>query len=189
LDFRVRNIVIMLVLAVLAVATGLTSWQRQTAPTAPAVASVARPLGYYVRDARIVGTDAQGRVSYRIYAEKLDELPDEQRLRLEGVSLEYRPVDEAAWDISARSANAPKDHSELELEGDVELRSAPADGSAPVVISTQQLRFSPGTSRAETDEPVAVHVGDWRLAAVGLRTDLKDHTLELESQVHGTFSR
>lgn len=184
-----RNTVVMVVLAVLAAATGLVSWQRQATPTPPAVVADARPLGYYVRDARLVGTDEQGRVTYRILAEKLDELPDQQRLRLEGVSVEYRPMETAAWDISAKVANAPKDHSELELEGDVELRSAPADGSAPVVISTQQLKFWLDTSRAETDEAVDVHVGDWRLAAVGLRTHLKDHTLELESQVHGIFSR
>jgi lipopolysaccharide export system protein LptC len=73
--------------------------------------------------------------------------------------------------------------------GDVELRSAPADGTAPVVISMQQLRFWLDSSRAETEGAVDVHVGDWRLAAVGLRTHLKDHILELESQVHGTFSR
>jgi lipopolysaccharide export system protein LptC len=50
------------------------------------------------------------------------------------------------------------------------------------------LKFSADTSRAETDDAVNIRVGDWRFDAVGLRTDLKDDTLRLESEVHGIFA-
>jgi len=127
-------------------------------------------------------------VAYRILADRLDELPGEDRLRLEGVKVEYGPADETAWAISAASAITPKDGSLLDLAGDVELRSSPADGSHPLTILTQALRFSPDTSSVESDEAVQFRVGDWQLDAVGLRTDLKGDTLELESQVHGKFA-
>jgi LPS export ABC transporter protein LptC len=76
----------------------------------------------------------------------------------------------------------------LDLVGNVEVRSSPTDGSEPLTIATEKLRFSPDTSSAESDGPVEIHVGDWQLTTIGLRTHLKGDTLELESQVHGTFA-
>ena len=187
LDFILRNTVILLGLAFLAAVTWFASLER-IGPTSDTVVDAdTRPLGYYLRGARIVGTDEQGRVAYRILAQQLDEVPNEERLRLEGVSVEYRPAEETAWDISAASASAPKDRSVLELAGNVELRSSPADGSTPLLITTQQLRFTPDTSSAESDETVTIHVGDWQLVADSLRTHLKGDTLELES-VNGIFA-
>src|SRR5688572_33003251 len=96
-----RNTVVMIVLALLAAATGLLRWQRATPDPVPAVDESTSPLGYYVHGARLLGTDEQGRVAYRVVAARLDELPEEQRLRLEGVNVDYRPVGEPAWTISA----------------------------------------------------------------------------------------
>jgi len=184
----VRNTVVMLVLAIFAAATWVATWppQEQRLPTGRR--GEAGPLGYYVRGARLLGTDDEGRVTYRVRAERLDELPAEDQLRLEGVNLEYEPVADTAWAISAAKANALKDGSLLELSGDVEIRNVPAQGSIQQTILTQALRFWPDTSRVESDQPVELRVGDWRLRAVGLSSDLKGHTLRLESQIHGTFS-
>jgi LPS export ABC transporter protein LptC len=183
-----RNTVVMVVLAVLAAATWLYTWQPD-APAAPAPTDTdAQPLGYYVHGARVLGTDEEGRVIYRVSARRLDELPDQGVLNFDGVSVEYRPMDATPWEISANSAIGPKDGSALELVGQVELKSAPTDGVAPVLITTERLKFSADTSRAETDQAVKIRVGDWQLDAVGLRTDLKDDTLRLESDIHGTFA-
>ena len=186
--FHLRNTVVMVVLAIVAAVTWVASWQREEPATPAPAAADPRPLGYYLYGARLLGTDEQGRVAYRVLAQRIDELPDEGRLRFEGVSVEYQPVGETAWAISAANASGPKDGSQLDLAGNVEVRSAPTDGSRPESFSTQKLRFSPESSSAETDEPVTIHVGDWHLDAIGLRTHLKDDTLRLESQVHGTFA-
>jgi LPS export ABC transporter protein LptC len=147
-----------------------------------------RPLGYYLKGARLLGTDTEGRVAYRILAERLEEVPDREVLELDGVEVEYRPADSQPWRISASRATAPKDGSLLDLTGSVELRNEPAAGSEPVVIATDALRFVPDTSSAESDQAVRIRVGDWQLDAIGIRTHLKGDTLELESQVHGRFS-
>lgn len=181
-----RNTVVMIVLAILAAATWVATWPGQ-APEPAAAASDAPPLGYYLRGTRLLGTDEQGRVIYRLNAERVDELPGEARLRLEGVNLEYRPADATAWGISAATASTPKDGSLLDLVGNVEIRSAPSDDSDPLRITTQKLRFWPDTSSVESDELVEIRIGDWHLQGIGLSTDLKEHTLKLESQVHGTF--
>jgi LPS export ABC transporter protein LptC len=181
-----RNTVVLIVLALLAAATGVLRWQRATPPPAPTVDESARPLGYYVKGASLLGTDEQGRVAYRVFATRLDELPDEQLLKIEGAMVDYRPDGETPWTISATTASAPKDRSVIDLVGDVELKSAPTDGSEPTTVLTQKLKFSPDRSTAETDEAVTVYFGDWEFEAARLRADLKDDTLELESG-HGEF--
>jgi LPS export ABC transporter protein LptC len=185
----VRNTLFIILLAIVAAATWIATWPAQQPDAGAGTDGDARPLGYYVHGARVLGTDEQGRVLYRINAERFDEVPDEERLRLEGVAIEYLPADETAWALSATSASYPKDGSLLDLIGNVQVSSTPTDGSEPVTILTDKLRFWPDTSSAESDEPVKIHVGDWQLTAVGLRTHLKGDTLKLESQVHGTFSR
>jgi LPS export ABC transporter protein LptC len=185
----VRNTVVMIALAILAAATWIATWPPQgQAPAAERSADLG-PLGYYARGTRILVTDEQGRVTVTIRAERLSEVPGEQRLQLEGIAAEYQPADETAWALSAASGSAPKDASLLDLSGDVEVRSTPIDGSKPITIATQSLRFRPETSSAESADLVKIRIGDWRFEAVGLRTHLKGDTLELESKVHGTFAR
>lgn len=184
-----RNTVVMIVLAILAAASWVATWQREDPNQQGAPRTDTAPLGFYVRGAELLGTDEQGRVLYRLRADRLDELPDEGRLQLEGVNVEYQPAEETAWAISAARASRLKNGQLLDFAGNVEVRNTPTDGSEPLTIATEQLRFSPDTSSAESDEAVRMRVGDWQLDAVGLRTHLKGHTLELESQVHGTFSR
>jgi LPS export ABC transporter protein LptC len=183
-----RNTAAMVVLAVLAAATWVWSWRPEAPAAAVPAATDAAPLGYFVHGARVLGTNEQGQVVYRVNARRLDEQPDQGVLIFDGVSVEYQPMDATPWEISANGGSGPKDGSALELVGQVELKSLPDDGSTPVVITTERLKFSADTSRAETDEAVQIRVGDWRLDAVGLSTDLKDDTLRLESEVHGTFA-
>jgi lipopolysaccharide export system protein LptC len=178
----------MIVLAALAVATWIYG-RAPPPPARPPAADGAAPLGYYVRAARMLGTDEQGRVAYRIMADNLEEFPDRELLKLDGVRIEYAPADADSWLISAGAGSAPKDGSELALEGDVVLRSQPRDGGRPVVISTDQLRFFPETSSAESATPVRISVGDWQVEAGRLRTHLKGDVVELESKVHGKFSK
>ena len=184
-----RNTLVMIVLALLAAASWVATWQRQDAPETVEAVGDTRPLGFYARRAELLGTDEQGRVTYRLRADRLDELPEQNRLQFEGVAVEYQPADETGWAISAASASRPKDGSLLDFAGNVEVRNSPADGTEQLTIFTEQLRFSPDTSSVESDDRVRMRVGDWQLEGVGLRTHLKGDTLELESQVHGTFSR
>lgn len=182
-----RNTVVMAVLAILAAATWFATWQREDAAPPADQAADAVPLGYFARGARIVGTDEQGRPTYRIFAERLDEVPGQDRLRLTGVNVDYEPPDEGAWSLSAASATYERDGSQLDFAGNVEVRSAPTGDGKPVTITTEQLLFSPDTSSAASKETVHIRVGDLQLSGVGLRADLKGDTLKLESVVHGTL--
>lgn len=179
-----RNGVAIILLLAAAIVTWY--WSRPAEP--PRVVRRAEdqaPLGYYVRGARMQGTDANGRVTYRILADRLEELPDQSLLELNGVRIEYSPADEVPWLIRAERASTPKSGARLDLEGDVELRSEPTDGKKPIAITTARLTFVPDESMAVSSEPVRLTVGDWHVDAVGLNANLKDDEVELESNVHG----
>lgn len=181
-----RNTVVMLVLAVFAAATWFVTLPPQNAAPVVERGADSEPLGYYARGARLSGTDDNGRLTYRVFAERLDEVPGAELLQLTGVTVDYWPADDAPWALSAATATYARDGSAIELRGQVEVRNSPSDGSKPKRIATEQLRFLPDTSSAESEEPVEIHVGDWQLHGVGLRADLKEGTLKLES-VRGTL--
>jgi len=173
-------------------AAAVASWiyVRPEPPAAPLLGSGDDgPLGYYLKGARLLGTDSEGRLAYRILADRLEEHADRERLLLKGVRIEYRPANELPWLITAGSGSSPKDGSQLDLTGGVELRSEPTDGSPPTQITTESLRFTPATASVASDQVAELRVGDWQLSGKGLRAHLKDERLELESDVHGKFAR
>lgn len=178
----------MVVLAILAAATWIATWQRLDVSPLVDRVTATEPLGYYARGARLSGTDEQGRLTYRVFAERLEELPGEEGVQLVGVNVDYQPSDDTEWTLMSATARYARDGSQIDLLGNVEVRSLPVGGSRSVTIFTDKLVFSPDTSRAETDEKVEIGVGDWQLQGVGLRSDLKGGTLRLESEVHGTLA-
>lgn len=181
-----RNLLLIVLLGAAAVASWLFSRPALIEPSRRGAAGDSE-LGYYLRGARMLGTDANGRAVYRILADRLEERPDEERLLLDRVQIEYRPTGQLPWVITAGSGSATRDHSELELKDGVEIRSQPTDGSAPVHVTTSTLTFLPPSSSAETDQRVVIDVGSWHLEGVGLRSLLKDDRVELKSDVHGKF--
>jgi len=181
-----RNVLAAGALACAAAATWY--WSRPPAP-APAAraANDTAPLGYYLRGARITGTDDDGRITYMLTAEHAEERPAEERLELLGVRIDYRPESEVSWQVRAARAAAPKSGSHLELSGEVELRDEPVDGRPPTVIRAETLRLAPDEYVAETSAPIEVTIGNDVLRAVGLKADLKHDHLQLESEGHGRF--
>ncbi len=176
------------VIALLAAAAAASYWFGRKPPADPArdgFGGESALPGYRMTGARFTRTDDLGRVVYRVNAESLEELPNEQGLALSGVRVEYTPPDEVPWHISASRGTTPIDRSHLDLEEAVELRNAPADGEPPKMITAASLRFTPGESSVESDEAVEIRVGSWLFRAVGLRADLNDEKLALESRVHG----
>ena len=149
----------------------------------------AAPLGYYLRDAAITVMDVDGSVLYEISAEAIEERPDENQTILSGVFVRYSPMTDVPWEVSAESGVIPRDERFIELSGEVELSSIPDDRSERTIIRAPRLRFTPDDFLATTDTTVSLVLGEQRLDAIGMRADLQDDHLELESSVHGQFDR
>ena len=145
------------------------------------------PLGYYLADAEIISADEDGHLLYKISAGRAEERPHDSSLYLSDVRVEYRPVEQAPWFLSAESGEAPTDESYIDLRGAVELVNEPGQAGPRTLIQTQQLRFEPEGFIASSADPVKLFIGDGYLDAVGIRVYLRDDRLELESSVHGQF--
>ena len=139
----VRNTVVMIVLAILAAATWVATWQRQDADPPAAASADARAA----RVTTCAGRGCSARTSkaasiYRLFAERARRAARRSSgcdSRASASITSPRPKPHGC--ISASSASAPKDGSLLELVGSVEVRSSPADGSRPVTITTEKLQF------------------------------------------------
>ena len=76
-----RNFLLIVLLGTAAVASWL--WSRPTSLEQPRRREGGdAELGYYLRGARLLGTDESGRAAYRILADRLEEHPDQERLLL-----------------------------------------------------------------------------------------------------------
>ncbi len=176
--------------AFLIAAAGL-SWYWSRAGTAEVQLEEVReslPLGYYLIDAEIFGSGEDGRLLYNMWAGRAEERPDEDRLLLSDVRIEYRPAENVPWILTADFGEAPTDQSYIDLSGAVELANAPRDQGERTLIKTRKLRFEPDTFVASTDASVSLFLGAGRLDAVGIKVYLRDDRLELESSVHGEFN-
>lgn len=174
----------------LAGAAAASSWWSREPPDDPArrrTDDSALP-GYYAHGTRLTGTDEQGRVLYRLRADSLEEVPDDESYAMAGVRVEYTPADEVPWSLTATRASRPKSDARLDLEGEVELRSVPADGVRVYVITTARLQFDPDQSWVESDQRVDLRVGDLTLSGVGLGLNLNEERLQLKSDVHGQIA-
>lgn len=181
-----RNLVVFVALAGLAVG----SWYITRVNPSNNVANEPGrrlPPGYYLIDARLLGTNEAGQVVYQISAGRLEERADESGLLLSDVRVDYRPAFEIPWRLTATRGEAPRDQSYLELRGAVRLVSEPENGGTGTMIETQRLTLQPERFVASTDESVSVLMGRTELKATGMKAYLKEDRLELESNVHGQF--
>ncbi len=183
---RRREIFGLSALAVVAMLTWL--WSRQGVDDGARVvpARLDAP-GYYLRDAVIVGTGEDGSALYRIHAASAEELPEEQRLLLSDVTVEYQSEVNVPWVLTAAGGEAFLDRTYLDFNGDVELTRSGEDDFRPMVIRTVALRLEPESFEVHTESPVSLFIGGERLDAVGLSANLKAERLALESSVHGVF--
>lgn len=173
----------------IAAALGTWYWSRTTAPAAPtAVPARSAPLGYYLRDAVLLGTDDEGRVVYRVSADLAEERPEDGSLLLNGVRVEFQGDEQVPWRVRALSAEAQPERGYLELAGNVELERI-GEERPPTLVETERLRLEPDEQTAVAPGDVRLTVGGNTLSAVGLKAFLRDDRLELESKVHGRFAR
>jgi LPS export ABC transporter protein LptC len=181
-----RNLLIFIVLAGIAGASWLLSRPPAEAP-ARLAPEAGEPLGFYLRDAVLIGTDAEGRVSYRIYADRVEQIEAEDDLVLDEVRVEYDTSEQVPWRLTAKQGTAAIGGEYLELFGGVRLANDPDEGIVPTVVETQQLRLDPASFVASSDQSVVFRRGSARITAVGFRANLKDGQLDLESQGYGQF--
>lgn len=142
--------------------------------------------GFYLKNARILGTGPDGNLLYEIRAEHAEEQLD-GRIEFTDVRLDYSPETDVPWTVDADSATILPSEPRVQLRGHVRAVSARGFADSDTEIRTQYLELDPERYIAETDERVQIRIGARSLTATGMLASLDDNRLELKSNVSGKF--
>ncbi len=141
--------------------------------------------GFYLVNARILGTGPAGELLYEIEAEHAEQRADNS-IDFENVRLDYTPESDVPWTVVADTAQIDDQERRVRLSGHVRAVSNRPD-SPETEIRTDYLELDPDAFTAETEERVQIRIGERSLTATGMLASLNDDRLELKSNVSGKF--
>ena len=143
--------------------------------------------GYSARDARMIETGDDGRPAFTVDARVVRQRANDSRVQLEGPHMTFLTTENGAWQVDARSGLIQADGSSVDLYGDVKMNGAVS--GTPIVIGTSTISYDTRQEIASTGAPVTFDAQGGQLEGTGLVANLKDGSVTLESNVHGTFER
>lgn len=143
--------------------------------------------GYYFREARILGTGADGKLLYRIEAERAQQR-DGRKVAFENVRIVYTPAAAVPWTLIADTALIADDQNSISLSGNVRAVRSDTGSETATEVRTQYLELQPAKYSAYTDRRVQIIMDAQEISATGMSASLQDNRLELLSNVSGKFS-
>lgn len=143
--------------------------------------------GYSARNAHLIQTGADGQPLYTLDAAQVQQQPNQGKVDLEQVHFGFRDTTGNQWNARADRGELAQTSGMVELDGGVHVAGVVSDSGQPAEITTEHLSFDTRSQVIVTHDPVTLLVSGRELHAQGLQARLKDHHVQLESAVHGTF--
>jgi LPS export ABC transporter protein LptC len=143
--------------------------------------------GYYLKSARILGTDEDGSLLYEIEAAHAEQAARD-RVEFTDVRVRYSPDANVPWIVHADEATLREGSPRIALRGHVRAVGTNGEDDEDTEIRTQYLELDPERYVAETDERVQIRIGARSLTATGMLASLNDNTVELKSNVRGKIA-
>ncbi len=161
-----------------------TAGRAATAATANANAEP----GYLARDAELIETGDDGAPLYRLRAERIEQAHPAANIFLGQPRLNYQSDANTQWTLQADRGVLLAGTEQAQLYGTV--RAAGSDTQRrPLQVRTEQLALDMRQQRVSSDAMVTIDWAKLRLTARGLRINLMDGSLRLESEGHGQILR
>ncbi|MEL7187823.1 MAG: LPS export ABC transporter periplasmic protein LptC, partial [Pseudomonadota bacterium] len=143
--------------------------------------------GYYLKQARILGTAEDGSMLYEIEAEHAEQT-EERRIDFSDVRIRYSPDSDVPWIVNADQATLMEGSPQITLRGHVVALNRGDSDSQETEIRTEYLELDPERYVAETDHRVQVRIGARSLTATGMLASLNDNHFELKANVRGKIA-
>jgi LPS export ABC transporter protein LptC len=138
--------------------------------------------GYSARNAEVTQTGEDGRPEFTVLSPLIRQQANDDRVQLDAPRMTFVSVENGTWHAQSRSGLIQAGGASVDLHGDVRM-----DGTlsgSPVVINTSTLSFDTNTEIARTPAYITVDARGGTMGATDLLANLKDGTLELESNPH-----
>jgi LPS export ABC transporter protein LptC len=101
--------------------------------------------------------------------------------------MSFRDPSGGQWQARSDRAVARQDSAQIDLSGAVDVYGTFAGSEQPAHILTETLHVDTHTDIIRTRSAVTLRWAGFVVDARGLLVDIKDHTVKLESEVHGRF--
>jgi LPS export ABC transporter protein LptC len=144
--------------------------------------------GYYLTDSTLTEMGPDGRPRIVVHAKDIEQQVADDSVQLAKLDMDYTAGKTGVWHVTADRGRMPPGREWLLLAGNVRVTGQPAGASEDAVIVTEELAYDTRTNVVQTSAPVAVHFGAHELLGRGMRVQLNDGTLRLESNVNGRFT-
>jgi LPS export ABC transporter protein LptC len=175
-----RNLVLFLTLAGAALVTWIFARVAEQ-PDDSRFDSEVSPQGYYLSRATLLGTDDEGRIVYRVVADRVEQQADGEQFVLSDMRVEYMPDINVRWNIRASRGLALENLEVLDLQEDVRLVYLPDAGQDEIFFEADRLLFDAKDFFASTDLPVTMRRGNAVVTGNSLTLDLNTDAWTLGS--------
>lgn len=139
---------------------------------ADAVNNTLEQPGYYLEDAVVTQSNADGSPGITLRAKRIEQPQRTEQIELIDVELDYLQTPAQRWSLKAKHATVPRDSRIVQFSGDVELR--PVSSAEKTYLKTQALTLDTEKNLAYSSNgsPVEVQLGPYMLTAQRIDVDL-----------------
>ena len=138
---------------------------------------------YIVKDAKLYGTNIEGQFLYKIVAKKAQASNTDRQIYLEKVFLEYNGNQAIDWIIKSDKGQLLSNSNVLALSGNVTVQNI-SNKNNMTRIATDYLEINPNTYTIATNRDVLIELDNNKIEAKGLTAQLKDNTLNFNSNIN-----
>ena len=181
-----RSTVRIVLLAIAAGASGFVMLQNNVPEQEENYTPPSLGLAYFIKGAEMSGTGKDGKILYRLRADRAEQSPDNDHIDLTNIVLSYEPSADVPWDVFADKGKIPPDGKLVELSGNVLILSKDP-GKPETSIRTTQIDLFPDEKLARTNKKVGIMRDGQKVKGTGMEANLDTSEVKILSNVNGKF--
>lgn len=188
-----KTLVGLLMLAVLGGAVWYALHGRVAAPATTAAGEEPPHHDFEARGVTLRQLDEAGRLQYEIEAESILQLRDGGAIIASRLTLRHdppgtEPGSPQRWVLTADEATLPADGGIVTLQGTIRARTTLAGSSDPLLLEAESLSYDMAQQLVSSDGEIRLTRGGINLRGRGLRVNIPDGVVRLESGTNGTIT-
>ncbi|QMV62545.1 LPS export ABC transporter periplasmic protein LptC [Pseudomonas berkeleyensis] len=141
-------------------------------------------VDFYVLGAHTVQFQDDGKLHYRMTADKLEHIKSTDITLIDTPKLDLYRGTELPWKVTSQRAEVSPGGVEVELIDDVRIARTDAKGR-PTIITSSRMTVIPDKEYAQTEQAVRIEAANGVTTAQGMKAYLNDGRMILPSNVRG----